>query len=341
MATKLELSQVNELKEKGIHIPEMRYLATDKQDVLKTIASDAGFQSPSNGVPAFLSTIWTNKVINQVLKKRQFDLVSEEFQQGDFSTTDIKLPTRSFTGKNAAYGDFSTGGQANNNYNWEDRQVYIMENNITYGDRELESMALAKIDVASDNRESAALAIQIDFNKIGFFGKDGMKITGLINNPENNPAIPSPSNGATVPSTKFADKDPNQIYESVLEMFAELADNNGGNVSENDKMYFLISPKNMVYLNKVTAQFLKSAKSALMENFPNMEIIPASEYSTGICQLVLDNVLGQRVVYNAFTYKFRSHGVLRLRSGYEEKVSAGTAGAIVAYPAGVATMTGI
>lgn len=35
MATKLELSQVNELKEKGIHIPEMRYLATDKQDVLK------------------------------------------------------------------------------------------------------------------------------------------------------------------------------------------------------------------------------------------------------------------------------------------------------------------
>ena len=61
----------------------------------------------------------------------------------------------------------------------------------------------------------------------------------------------------------------------------------------------------------------------------------------GIAQLVLDNVLGQKVVLNAFTYKFRSHGVLRTLSGFEEKVSAGTAGAIVAYPAGVATMTGI
>ncbi len=342
MAFKLTDEQVKELEAFGFSsVNQIKFLAKDSADALRTIASDSSFQENSNGVPAFFTTIWTNTMIDQVVKAMTASIVGEEMQQGDWTTTNVKVPTRSFTYQNAPYGDFSLEGQSGDNYNWENRQVYKMQNNIQYGDSEVDTMATGKIDVVGSKRQSQAIGFAQDFNTIFYFGKDGMEIYGLINDPDNNPAIPSSQNAAGT-STYLKDKDPNEIYNTVLDMYTELSAENGGNITMQDKMYLILSPKLAPLFNKVTQQFLKSAKAAIAENLPNLEFVEAPQYDNiGTMQLVLDNVLGQRVVYNAFTYKFRSHGVIRERSAYVEKASAGTAGAIVAYPAGVCTMTGV
>ena len=93
-----------------------------------------------------------------------------------------------------------------------------------------------------------------------------------------------------------------------------------------------------------TNQFGLSARAKVKENYPNMEFVTAPEYATAggeLVQLIADEVQGQQVVETAFTEKMRVHNTVVETSSYKQKRSAGTWGAIIMVPAGIAQMIGV
>ncbi len=88
----------------------------------------------SSGVPSWFTTIWTNKMIKQLLQTRPFFAMTHEFQQGMFGTTNIKIPTVAFTGNAVPYADHSGRGSTGINVDWVDRETVTLEQVITYGE---------------------------------------------------------------------------------------------------------------------------------------------------------------------------------------------------------------
>jgi hypothetical protein len=57
--------------------------------------------------------------------------------------------------------------------------------------------------------------------------------------------------------------------------------------------------------------------------------------------VLADEILGQPVVEFGYTDKYYAHEIVRSLSAWEQKISAGTYGAIVQLPFAIATMTGV
>ena len=88
----------------------------------------------------------------------------------------------------------------------------------------------------------------------------------------------------------------------------------------------------------------------IQSTYPNLSIVYAPEYKSlgtssplalGGFQLIAPQALREGSVWDLFTYKYRSHGTVRLNSGWREKISSGSGGAGVGLPAGVVTVTGL
>jgi hypothetical protein len=68
---------------------------------------------------------------------------------------------------------------------------------------------------------------------------------------------------------------------------------------------------------------------------------PIGSVVPNVAQLIFDEIAGQRVAYNVFSSLYNSHGVVRMLSSYEEKISYTISGAFPALPIGIASITGI
>lgn len=319
----------------------------------RVMAGDAALVTQANnGVPLWMLTYFDPMVIEILTAPLRAEKIFAPQRKGDWTTPIMQFNLIEHTGDIEPYGDFTEGGSTDINVNYPTRQSFPFQTMARWGDRQIDEYGKAKINYHSQKEIAAAKTIKIAHNTCWFYGVQGLKCYGILNDPDLLPSISpipfAPSGGGT-PVLTWADKAEDvdggaqAIYNDVRAMYTQMSTQTQGIVSMDDPMKLVVSNTSNTFL-ATKSKYNVSVKESLREAFPNLEIVTAPEYSTDageFAQLIADSVEGIPTGILAYTELERSHGVVRKVSSYKEKKSAGTWGSVIFRPMGIVGMLGI
>ena len=308
-----------------------------------TFAMDAQptlFTTNNAGVPAWMVNFINPGVIDVIFTPMKAAEIAPERKMGDWTTASTQFPIAEATGNVSGYDDYSNDGSAGANINWPLRESYHYQTFLRWGEKEVAIAQQGNINQVERIEKAALLTMNKFQNKSYFFGIAGLKNYGLLNDPALSAAITPANIGGAI---KWSAKTPEAIANDVTLLFTQLVKQTQGQVDMDTPMKLCMSPvAQTAFAN--TNQYGLSARAKVKENYPNMEFVTAPEYATAggeLVQLIANDVQGQPVVETAFTEKMRVHNTVVETSSYKQKRSAGTWGAIIMMPAGIAQMLGV
>ena len=328
---------MNLAKEKGFSFAGATIMDSAKAI---NLASDA--LDPNAAVPAYMRAYVTPTIIEELTAIRAYKEIAPEVKNGDFTTSFAQFRCMEFTGDVTPYGDYDGNGQSNTNTNYPVREQYRFQTTIKCGDLEQEMNAKAKIDLLAEKQRAAAINIDIAFNKFALFGVQGKAVYGLLNDPSLNASLTPISVGGV---TAWSGNDANQQFDDIVKLMSSLYNQAGGHITKRTNTKLLVSTDMLGLMDKTNTYGL-STYDMVKKNYPNMEIVCVPELydtatSTSTVMVLADEVLGQKTVEFGYTDKYFAHRMVQKLSSYEQKISAGTMGAVVYLPFAIATMTGI
>ena len=293
-------------------------MAMDAQSELVTVGNA--------GIPAFLANVIYPSVISVLVSPVMAAVIAGETGRGDWLSETIMFLVAEYTGQVASYGDYSDDGQSNVNVNFPQRQNYIFQSFMQWGQRELGIAGLAQIDWASQQQAANALTLLKALNNLYFYGIANLENYGLINDPYLPPSITPTYSWLTSASATA-----NTIYQDFVRLWTLLQAQTNGVVKEDAKLVVAMSPQNRAALKQITQYNTNSVEVLLRENFPNIRIETAVQYNTPAGQLVqmfVEELEGQRTVECAFSSKMMAHMMTTGSSSWRQKRSSGGWGAI-------------
>lgn len=312
-------------------------LGTNFNPNAKIIAMDSNYaggapQTVANaGIPSMLTDFLSPQWIEYALSPIRIAEAYLEKQFGDRATTNVIIPTFELYGETSSYGDFNDNGMANSNENYEYRQPYAYQVNIKIGEIQQERDAAARFSTVEREVRSASMTLNKTQSSVYLYGVKGLKNYGTLNDPDLLPSTVG-ANWATLDSLG--------LYNEVLKLFAQLVSQSNGIVDELDEMTLCLSPVMNARL-LTSNEFGLNALKYIKDNLPNLKIVSIPEYSTAtgeVVQLSKDEYMGQRTILLGFVDKLRTHTVDVRTSGFLQKRSQATIGAIIYYPMLVANM---
>lgn len=337
-------------------------LALDQNPDIAGMAMDAQpgmITSPNSAVPAVMTTYVDPEILRIYQAKNKAVEIFDEVRKGDWTTNTAIFPIVENTGEVSAYGDFNENGRAGANMDFPERQPFLFQVMIEWGELELARAGQAKIGWAAELQRSRVTALNKYMNYIYFYGVAGLKNYGILNAP----GLPAPIapgikaaggvqwfNGAAPNATA------NEVYNDIVSLYTNLVIQSSGNISgeitDESPLTLSLSPKSSVALT-FTNNFNVNVRALLKENYPNLKIVTAVQYgaqsaqnpqgnSAGeFVQLIATSVEGQRTGECIYNEKLRSHPVIRAASSFKQKMTAGAFGALVRQPFAVASMIGV
>jgi len=344
----------------GIHFPDAEGYATDELRRDYTLAMDAQptlTTSANSAVPAMLTTYIDPAVIEVAFAPLEAANILGEQKKGDWLTDTALFPMVESTGEVSSYGDYSHAGSTGLNMNWPQRQSYHWQIMVRYGEREVERAGLGRIDYVSKLNKASANILNRYGNYVYFFGVAGLQNYGLLNDP----ALPS----SLTPGTKVAgggnvwitsggamNATANEVYADIQALFYQLAVQTAGLVKETDQLILALSPASSVAMT-ITNSFGVDVKALIKQNFPNIKVVTAVQYSAkstanpeGIAggnfvQLIAETIDGEKTGTCAFTEKLRAHRLVADTSSWSQKTTSGSWGAVITKPMAFSSMLGI
>jgi hypothetical protein len=305
-------------------------MAMDVQSELVTVSSA--------GIPFFLANWLDPKVIPVLVSPMMAAVIAGEAMKGDWLTETAMFLTAEAIGETSAYGDYSNSGSSNVNVNFPQRQNFLFQCFLQYGQREVGRMGLAKLDWVSQQQQANALALMKALNFLYFYGVANLENYGLLNDPSLPPAI-TPTYSWLTSSSATA----NTIYQDVVRLFVQLQQQSQGTVGVDAKVTLALSPQNAVTLKYVTLYNTNSVEELLKQNFPNIRIETAVQYNTPsgqLVQLIVDELEGQKTLEASFSSKLMAHNMVVDTSSWRQKRSSGGYGTVIYRPYLVASMLG-
>lgn len=287
--------------------------------------------APNAGIPAMLTTFMDPKWIEFVTAPIRIAEAYKEKQFGDRVTTNISIPTYELYGEASSYGDFNDNGMSNSNENWEYRQPYAYQTNIKIGEIAEERAAAARFSEVERQVQATSLVLNKTQSSVYLYGVAGLKNFGTLNDPD---LLPSTVGGNWATLTTL------QLFSEFRKLFSQLVAQSQGIVKEDDAMTLVLSPVMRSALLEPN-EFGWNALSKIKEVFENLNIVAVPEYSTAageVVQLSKDEYMGQPTIHLGFVDKLRTHAVEQKTSGFIQKRSQSTIGAIIYYPVLVANM---
>lgn len=332
------------LQQHGIIVPEAKgFMESHELGMDHSLAMDAqpALVSVNNaGVPAFLLNYLDPEMIRVMVTPMKAATIFGETKKGDWTTQTAMFPLVESTGEVSSYGDYNNNGSTGSNVNWPNRQSYLFQTVTQWGELEMARAGEAKINYAANLNVASALTLGKFLNKTYFFGVSGLDNYGLLNDPSLSAAITPATK--TAGGTTWAVATAAEVYTDVLALYNRLLAQTGGLIDMNTPMVLALSNSIVSNLNKVTA-FNVQVRQTIKDNFPNMRIESAVEYSTTggeLIQLIAEKIDGQDTGYCAFSEKMRAHAIKVDLSSFSQKKTSGTWGAIVRIPAAIAQMLG-
>ena len=342
----------------GIYLPDaVDYIKPEwKADI--TIAMDAQptlITSSNSGIPGFLTTFIDPDILTVLTAKNAATNILGEVRKGSWTDVTAMFPVIEQTGEVSSYGDFNSNGRAGINTNFPQRENYLFQVMIEYGELELERAGLAKIGWAAELKTAAVNILAKFMNLCYFYGVSGLQNYGMLNDPSLSapiaPAIKAAGgvkwwNGTAMNATA------NEVYSDIQGLFVQLVNQSMGNVDQESKLVLGLSPKSAAALT-ATNQYNVNVADLLKKNFPNFRISTAVQYGAlsaqnpqgsaagEVVQLWAESVEGQDSGMNAFSEKLRTHPIIRSESSFKQKLTAGSWGSIVRQPFACAQMLGV
>jgi hypothetical protein len=339
----------------GIVLPEaMQYfpeglsaeaaMALDAQPALVTISN--------SGIPSYLSNYIDPALIEVLVTPNRAAQIFGEAKKGDWVTNTATFPVIENTGEVSSYGDYNENGSAGANANFPQRQAYHYQTMTQWGEKQLETYSLAKIDYASRLNIASAVVLGKFQNNSYFFGIAGLQNYGLLNDPQLaapiapgakvfNSNLPGPwvTNGQITASSL-------EIYNDIQALFLQLTSQSGGLIEMDDELILAMSPVTAVALTQTNATFATNVMDLIKKNFPKIRVETASQYTNpngagNLVQMIAPSVEGQETGFCAFTEKMRAHAIVRKTSSFLQKKSQGTWGAVVRQPFAIAQLVGV
>lgn len=288
----------------------------------------------NGGIPAFLSNMLDPALIEVLLSPNKAAQIAGETKKGDWLTTVATFIMIESTGEVSAYGDYSNAGNADFNANFPQRQSFHYQTFTQWGEKEIAVLGLAGIDGASRKNVASAIVLNKFQNKSYFFGIAGLQNYGLLNDPYLLPPI--------LPSTAWDGATADQCFQNVLDLYRQLIQQGNGDIEDTSPMTLACSTNRAVAFKR-TNQYGLNVYALMRENFPNLKIKTAPEYSTTsgeVMQLIVDEYEGRETMTAAFTEKMRAHAVVVGSSSFSQKKSQGTWGTIILRPVLIAQSLG-
>lgn len=312
--------------------------AMDAQPSLVTTAS--------GGIPAWMTYYVDPEVIRVLQSPNQGAEILGETKRGDWTTTTAVFPVVENTGSIATYGDYNADGRSSANATFPNRQSYLFQTVIEYGDREVELAGEARLNWVSELQMSAAMTLDKFMDYTYHFGVEGLENYGLLNDPALSTALTPATKAAG--GTAWVDSGvvvatANEIATDVQSLFLQLVSQTKGRVTKNDKLTLAMSPTSEVAMT-TTNSFNVNVTDILKKNFPNLEIKTSIRYEAAAgnyVQLIADRYDGKQTGYCAFNEKMRDHRIVPDLSSFKQKKTSGTWGAVIRYPMAVSQMLGV
>ena len=322
-------------------------------DALPTLSTD-----PNAGIPSMFTT-WVDPNIYQVLFSplRAVEIAGSEIQAGDWTDQTAMFPVVEVVGETTAYGDYASGGGQNSaNANFPQRQSFLFQSVIEYGDLETARYARAKINWITEKQRARMRQLNTYMNFAYFYGVAGLANYGLLNDP-NLPASITPAPKAYGGTTWLVGTQvkatANEIYNDIEALFIQLVNQNAGLVDRETAMVLALDPAHEAALT-ATNSFNVNVSDLLKKNFPKMTVKSAVQYGPisatqpqgqpsglSLMQLIAPEVEGQRTAIPAFSAKLVAQRVVFDMSAARQKMLSGSYGMVIRFAAGISSMVGI
>lgn len=322
-------------------------LAMDAQPALVT--------TPNSGVPAYLTFFTDPDILRVLTAANEGAEIFGEKQKGEWTTSTLIFPVVERTYEVSSYGDYNNNGRAGINTNFPERQPYLYQTVVEYGELEIERAGLAKIGFVAEQKEAAIDGLNKFGNLTYFKGVAGLQNYGALNDPALFPAIapaPKAAGGNAWMSGNVVVATANEIFTDIQSLVIQAINQSSGLINTKSKFVLGLSPAREGALT-ATNTFNVNVAALLKNNFPNLEIKNAIQYGAlsaqnpqgsavgEIMQLWAPEAAGQESGYCSFNAKLRAGPVVRELSAYKQKLSQGTSGFILRQPFAMATMAGI
>lgn len=322
-------------------------LAMDAQPTLVT--------APNSGIPAFLTTLIDPQIFKILVSPNKGAEILGEVRKGSWLDETAMFPTVERTGEVSSYGDRNTNGRAGINTNFPQRQAYLYQTILDWGEREMERAGLARIGWAAEVRQAGIMILNKFQNLTYFFGVNGLQNYGLTNDPNLSayltPSVKAAGGTAWILNGRI-NATANEVFADIQAIFFELVSQGNGLISADMPMVLAMSPGSSVALTS-TNTFNVNVFDLLKKNFPKIRFEEAVQYGAvtasnpqgiaggNVVQLLAESIEGQDTGYCAFNEKLRSHPVKVELSSFRQKITQGSWGAVIRQPFAIAQMQGV
>nr|DAH84746.1 MAG TPA: major capsid protein [Caudoviricetes sp.] len=301
----------------------------------------------SSGVPALFTTYVDPEVIRVLQAPNKGADILGERKEGDWTTQTAMFLVVENTGEVSSYGDQNNNGMSDANATYPQRQSYLFQTIIEYGDLEQARMATAKLNWVSEKQISSASTLSKFQDYTYHNGVLGLQCYGLLNDP----ALSAPLTPATkaaggvtwITAGGVINASANEVYADIQALFNKLVGQTAGIVEATDDLTLAMAPSSAVALTS-TNSFGVNVTDLLTKNFPKLKVKTSPRYATGagnVVQLIADKFDGKDTGFCAFNEKSRDHAIVRELSAWKQKKTAGTWGAVIRYPAAISQMLGV
>lgn len=351
--TAADADQYRDLRKLGIDIGNDATIAS--------MAAFAGDAAPDLQATVFSGTMttpvqflqnWLPGFVHTVTQVLTIDEILGVVTAGDWEDEEVVQPSLEPAGLAQPYGDYTNVPLASWNLSFERRSIVRFEEGMRVGALEDARAGKVRVNSAATKRAAAASALNIQRNRVGFYGyNSGSNRTyGFLNDP-NLPAYVNVSGGAWSAKTFL------QITADIRTAVAALIVQAGGhvragpNVTNATPMTLVLPLGADTYLS-VTSDYGNSVANWLRETYPSMRVITGPELAGANGGANAFYLFAERIDDGAsddggatwaqvVPTKFKTLGVERQAKAYVEDYSNATAGVMLKRPFLVVRYSGI
>lgn len=279
-----------------------------------------------------------------------------ELQRGDWTNVSAMFPVVEATGEVSSYEDYSNNGLSGVNMNWPQRENYIFQTIVPYGELEVARAGAAKINIVAEKEKSAAGNLNRFMNFMYVFGVNGLDNWGSLNDP-NLSAFLTPAlkayGGTSWISAGVVKATAIEIFTDFQSVITQLISQGDGNITTETPMVAILPPTLSNALTTINA-FGITVRAMLKESYPSLKLVtgvtqyavlsaqnPQGVAAGNVLQIWAPEVAGQRAALPAYSEKMRAHPIIREMSAFRQKKTAGGWGTVIRMPFCAAQMSGV
>lgn len=326
-------------------------VAMDSNDVGIAPAPLSGLTTPSIAAQIQFLQAWLPGFVRIITAARKIDDLIGLATVGDFADEEVVQGVLENLGVAVPYTDNGNVPLLSWNANFERRSIVRFEAGLSVGYLEEQRAARIRISTAGEKRTSSALALDIQRNRVGFYGYNGgaNRTYGFLNDPSL-PAYVNVPNGASG-NGKWSTNTFLEITAQLRVALAALRTQSGDTIDVKKTQITLAVGSNAVDFLTVTSDFGISVSDWLKTNYPNVRVESAPELNdanggVGVFYLFAESVDDgasddNRTFIQVVPTKFLTLGVEKRTKEYVEDYANATAGTMCKRPYAVVRYSGI